>query len=100
MTGPASVAFSLKAGDISGPIDTTTSGVVLAILDKQAPTDQDYAAKKGQIRDSLLQAKQSELFQLFITNLRTQMEKTGKIKINQQELKSLTRQQSTEDEGE
>jgi len=100
MAGPASIAFSMKPGEISGPIDTTTSGVVLLLLEKQAPTEQDYAAKKDQIRDSLLQGKQSELFQLFVSNLRTQMEKSGKIKINQEELKSLTRRQGGEDEGE
>jgi len=100
MTGPAAVAFSLKPGDISGPIDTNTSGVVLSILERQEPTEQDYAAKKDQIRDSLLQTKQEELFGLFVTSLRQQMEKSGKIKINQQELKSLTKQQAAEDEGE
>jgi len=100
MTGPASAAFSLKPGEISGPINTNTSGVVLAILEKQEPTEQDYAAKKDQTRDSLLQAKQKELFGLFVSNLRQQMEKSGKIKINQQELKRLTKQQAAEDEGE
>ncbi|HTA23137.1 MAG TPA: peptidyl-prolyl cis-trans isomerase [Terriglobales bacterium] len=100
MSGPASVAFTLKPGDISGPIDTNTSGVVLTVLEKQDPTDQDYAAKKDQIRDSLRQSKQQELFGLFVSNLRQQMEKSGKIKINQQELKSLTKRQGGEDEGE
>jgi len=100
MTGPAAVAFALKPGEISGPIDTNTSGVVLAILEKQEPTEQDYAAKKDQVRDSLVQAKQQELFGLFVTTLRQQMEKSGKIKINQQELKSLTKQPAAEDEGE
>jgi len=99
MAGPASVAFTLKPGEISGPIDTNTSGIVLSVLDKQQPTEQDYAAKKDQIRDSLLQAKQGELFGLFVNNLRQQMEKAGKIKINQQEMKSLTKQ-SSDDEGE
>jgi len=100
MSGPASVAFALKPGEISGPIDTSTSGIVLSVLEKQDPTDQDYAAKKDQIRDALRQNKQQELFGLFVANLRQQMEKSGKIKINQQELKSLTRRQSGEDEGE
>ncbi len=100
LSGPASVAFTLKAGEISGPIDTNTSGVVLSVLERQDPGDQDYAAKKDQIRDSLRQNKQQELFGLFVTNLRQQMEKSGKIKINQQELKSLTRRQGAEDEGE
>ena len=45
-------------------------------------------------------AKQSELFGLFMANLREQMEKSGKIKINEQEMKSLTKQQSEGDEGE
>ncbi|MGA9898224.1 MAG: peptidyl-prolyl cis-trans isomerase [Terriglobales bacterium] len=100
LSGPASVAFTLKAGEISGPIATNTSGVVLSVLERQVPGDQDYAAKKDQIRDSLRQNKQQELFGLFVTNLRQQMEKSGKIKINQQELKSLTRRQGAEDEGE
>ncbi len=100
MSGPAAVAFTLKTGEISGPIDATSTGAVLSVLERQDPSDQDYAAKKDQIRDSLLQNKQQELFGLFVSNLRQQMEKSGKIKINQQELKSLTRRQSGEDEGE
>lgn len=100
MSGPASVAFTLKPGEISGPVDANTSGAVLSLLERQDPSDQDYAAKKDQIRDSLRQSKQQELFGLFVTNLRQQMEKSGKIKINQQELKSLTRRQGGEDEGE
>ena len=100
MSGAASVAFTLKPGDISGPVDSGNTGVVLAILDKQAPTDSDFAAKKDQIRDTLVQTKQSELFGLFMANLREQMEKSGKIKINEKEMKSLTKQQSEGDEGE
>jgi peptidyl-prolyl cis-trans isomerase D len=100
MSGAAAVAFTLKPGDISGPVDSGNTGAVLAILEKQAPTEADFAAKKDQIRDTLMQGKQSELFGLFMANLREQMEKSGKIKINEQEMKSLTKQQSEGDEGE
>jgi peptidyl-prolyl cis-trans isomerase D len=100
MSGAASVAFSLKPGEISGPVDSGNTGVVLAILEKQSPTDSDFATKKDQIRDTLVQTKQSELFGLFMANLRTQMEKSGKIKINEQEMKSLTKQQTGGEEGE
>jgi peptidyl-prolyl cis-trans isomerase D len=100
MSGAASVAFTLKPGDISGPVDSGNTGVVLAILDKQAPTEADFAAKKDQIRDTLVQSKQSELFGLFMANLREQMEKSGKIKINEQEMKALTKQQGGGEEGE
>ena len=101
MSGAASVAFTLKPADISGPVDSGNTGAVLAILEKQAPTDADFAAKKDQIRDTLIQGKQSELFGLFMANLRERMEKSGKIKINEQEMKSLTKQQAAEgEEGE
>ncbi|MGH9537274.1 MAG: peptidyl-prolyl cis-trans isomerase [Terriglobales bacterium] len=96
MTGAAAVAFNLKPGDISGPIDNGNTGVVLQISDRQEPTAQDFEAKKDQIRDALTQNKQQEMFILFLTNLRTQMEKSGKIKINQDEMKSLTRSQAGE----
>jgi len=91
MAGQAAVAFTMKPGDISGPINSGSSGAVLSLLEKQAPTDADFAAKRDQIRDSLLQEKQQELFGLFVSNLRDQMERSGKIKINQEEMKALTR---------
>lgn len=100
MSGPASVAFSLKPGEISGPINANASGVVLQIVDKQQPTDQDFAQKKDEIRDGLLQQKQGELFGLFVTNLRQKMEKAGKIKINQEEMKGLGKSASNNEEGE
>src|SRR5271166_2960610 len=91
MTGQAAVAFNMKPGDISGPINSGANGIVLVLLEVQAPSEADFAAKRDQIRDTLLQAKEQELFELFRSNLRDQMEKAGKIKINQDELKTLTR---------
>ncbi|HVO80458.1 MAG TPA: peptidyl-prolyl cis-trans isomerase [Terriglobales bacterium] len=99
MTGAASEAFSMKPGEISGPIDNGNTGAVLQLLEKQEPSQQDFAAKKDQVRDSLLQTKQNELFNLFVANLRDQMQKAGKIRINQEEMKGLTRGQGGE-EGE
>ncbi len=93
MAGQASVAFSMKPGEISGPVIAGNNGVVLSVVEKQEPTDQDFAAKKDQIRDGLLRSKQQDLFGLFIANLRQQMEKSGKIKINEQEMKNLTKGQ-------
>jgi peptidyl-prolyl cis-trans isomerase D len=91
MAGPASVAFTMKPGEISAPINAGTTGAVLQLLEKQEPAADEFARKKDEIRDSLVLQKQSELFGLFITNLRQQMEKSGKIKINEQEMKALSR---------
>ena len=91
MGGPASVAFTMKPGDISGPITASNAGIVLSVADKQEPGQQEFDAKKDEIRDGLVQAKQSELFGLFVGNIREQMEKSKKIQINQQEKEKLTR---------
>jgi peptidyl-prolyl cis-trans isomerase D len=99
-SGAAAAAFALKPGEISGPIDNDNTGAVLAILERVAPTDQDFTAKKDQIRDALVQNKEAELFGLFMANLHERMEKSGKIKINEQEMKSLTKQQAGGEEGE
>ena len=96
MSGPASVIFTMKPGEISGPITAGTNGVVIALLELQPPDEQDFAAKKDQIRESLLQNKKGDLFEMFVSNLRQQMQKAGKIQVNEQELKSLTKAQNTE----
>jgi len=97
MTGQAAVAFTLKPGEISGPITAGSNAAVLSVLEKQEPTEQDFAGKRDQIRDSLLRNKQQDLFGMFLVNLRQQMEKTGKIKINEREMKSLTKGQGGEE---
>ncbi len=93
MSGPASVAFTLKPGEISGPLNSGTTGAVLSVIEKQEPSDADFTAKKDQVRDSLLQSKQSELFGLFVTSLRDRLTKSHKIKINDDEMKGLTKGQ-------
>ncbi|HEX6905367.1 MAG TPA: peptidyl-prolyl cis-trans isomerase [Terriglobales bacterium] len=90
MSGPASVAFSMKPGEISGPIDSGSSGAVLSLLDREAPSQADFQKQKDQIREQVMQQKRDQMLQLFIANLREQMEKSGKIQINQQVLKQLT----------
>jgi peptidyl-prolyl cis-trans isomerase D len=97
MTGPAAVAFTLKPGEISGPIDNGNTGAVLAVVDRQAPTEQDYAAKRDQIRDGLVQQKQQEAFVLFLGNLVEKMKSEGKISVNQKQYEALTRPRSEEE---
>src|SRR5271163_4352685 len=88
----ASAIFSLKPGEISAPITAAGNGVVAQLLDKQAPTDQEFAAKKDEIREQLVENKQNDLFGLFVTNLRKDMESSHRLKINENEMKNLTRQ--------
>jgi peptidyl-prolyl cis-trans isomerase D len=92
----ASAIFALKPGDISGAITAGGNGVVAQLLEKQAPTDQEFAGKKEEIRQSLLEAKQNDLFGLFVTNLRKDMENSNRLKVNKDEMKNLTRQAGQE----
>ncbi len=90
LSGPASVIFTLKPGEISGPVDNGRTGVVMMLVSKQEPSPAEFTKAKDQIRDSLLSQKRNEVFMLFASNVRQQLEKDGKIRINQEELKVLT----------
>lgn len=85
MQGPAAVAFDLKPGEISGALNLGSSGGVLQVLDKQEPSDADFAKDKDQIREQLLRQKEQERMQMYVVGLRERMQKEGKIKINQDE---------------
>ncbi|HLZ42372.1 MAG TPA: peptidyl-prolyl cis-trans isomerase [Candidatus Sulfotelmatobacter sp.] len=91
MSGEASVAFSMKPGEISGPIHSGSDAAVLQLVESQQPSEAEYAAKRDQIRDQLLQSKQQERFGLFVSNLLDEMTKAGKVKRNEEELKALSR---------
>ncbi len=91
MSGQASVAFNMKPGEISGPIDNGPTAVVLEVVESQQPTEADYAAKRDQIRDQMLLQKQQERFGLFVAGLIDEMTKSGKIKKNLDEIKALTK---------
>lgn len=91
MSGQAAVAFTMKPGEITGPINNGSDASVLQILELQQPSEAEYTAKKDQIRDQLLQQKQQERFGLFVSNVVDQMTKSGKIRRNDDELKTLSR---------
>jgi len=91
MSGQASAAFTMKPGEISGPIRNGADAVVLQVVENQTPSDADFAAKRDEIRDQLVQGKQQERFALFVSNLVDEMTKSGRIKRNEEELKALTR---------
>ena len=85
MDGAAAVAFDLKQGEISGALSLGSSGAVLQVVEKQEPSNDDFAKDKDQIRDGLLRQKEQQRMQMFVVGLRERMEKDGKIRINKDE---------------
>ncbi|HLH09737.1 MAG TPA: peptidyl-prolyl cis-trans isomerase, partial [Terriglobales bacterium] len=82
MSGAASVAFDLNPGQVSAPINTPGGAVVISLLDKQQPTAEEAAKNSDQVRETLLEQKRAEAFQIFATDLRQRLQKEGRIRVN------------------
>jgi len=89
LSGPASIVFDLKPGEISTPIQIARGGAVLSLLDKQAPEAAAFDQKREQLRQEVLERQRTEAFRVFVDGLRNRMEKQGKIRINNQEMQRL-----------
>ena len=90
MSTSMSALFSMKPGEISGPIQAGTNGVVAKVLEVQEPTDAQIKQDWDKSREALLEQKREEFENLYVENLRTTLEKDGKIKINQKEMENIT----------
>jgi peptidyl-prolyl cis-trans isomerase D len=94
MSDAGSIAFTLKPGEISGPINTGRGGAVISLLEKQEPSAEEIAKGSEQVREALLQQKRSEAFQLFAVGLRQRLEKDGKIRVNKAEMDRISNSKS------
>ena len=91
LAGPAAVVFTLKPGEIAGPIQGgSNNAIVLSLLEKQEPSPSEFEQQKDQIRQAVLSRKRQELIEVYITSLRDKLQKAGKIRINEKELQKLT----------
>jgi len=91
MQREASVAFSMKPGDISSPLQANRNLAVIQLLERQEPSPADLDKSRDQIREGLITQKRQEMLQLYEEGLKLSMEKEGKVKINQPELDLYTK---------
>jgi peptidyl-prolyl cis-trans isomerase D len=96
MSGPASEAFNLKQGAISGALNFGRSQGVLQVVERQEPSpgDPQFAQERDQLREQLVNQKRQELLSMFLSDLSTRLEKEGKVKINKSEIDTLTKSRS------
>jgi peptidyl-prolyl cis-trans isomerase D len=85
MGGPASVAFTLNKGAISGPINMGQAGVVLSLTDKQEPTADEIAKNFDQTREQLLNQQRDELFRVYVGDLTKKYEEAGAIRYSKRQ---------------
>ena len=90
MNGAAAVAFSMKPGEISGPLQGGPNGVVLNVLEAQKPSPEEVKQNWDKAKETLLDQKRTEFEGLYVQGLRDRMEKEGKIKINKAEMERLS----------
>ena len=81
MSGPANVAFTLPKGQISGPINTGASGVVLTVTDRQEPTPDEITKNLEQTREQLLDQQRQEIFRVYLGTLADKYQKGGGIRL-------------------
>jgi peptidyl-prolyl cis-trans isomerase D len=89
MTGAASVAFGMKTGDISGPVQGGANGIVIKVLEVQQPAPEQMKQDWDKAKEALLEQKREEYENVYVENLRNTLEKEGKIKINKKEMERL-----------
>ncbi len=93
MSGAAGAAFSLKPGEISGPINLPQKAAVLALLERQeaSVTDPEFAQQRDAIREQLSNQKQQQALELFMSNVEARLKKEGKLKFNKSEIDRLAK---------
>jgi peptidyl-prolyl cis-trans isomerase D len=96
MSGAASAAFTLKQGEISGPLNLGANQAVLQIVERQEPStsDVEFAKQRDQLRERLAGQKRQEVLGVFVNDLNTRLEKEGKVKINKTEMDNLAKSRS------
>jgi peptidyl-prolyl cis-trans isomerase D len=91
MSGPAGEAFKLKVGEISGPVYDGRDGAVLTVTERKEPSAAELQQTEERVREQLLQRRQNDMLTVFVGGAKDRLQKDGKIKINENELKTLTR---------
>jgi len=79
----------LKPGEFSQAINLGQKGAVVAMLEKTAPTDAEFAAIKNQIKASLLERKRGEAEEVFVASLRQKLDKEGRIVIDRKKVTAM-----------
>ncbi|HLY61688.1 MAG TPA: peptidyl-prolyl cis-trans isomerase [Terriglobia bacterium] len=90
--GPATslpAAFTLPVGQASVAVLVAGNKVVFSVLSRTPPNDADFANQKDQVTEELLERKRSLAFEIYKSNLKLQLIRSGELKINQAAMKQF-----------
>ena len=74
--------FDMVPGNISGPINAQRTGVVAKLVDKQEPSVDEIAKNFDTTRQGLLDQRQDEAFNLFMSGVLADYKKHNRIRLN------------------
>jgi peptidyl-prolyl cis-trans isomerase D len=84
-------AFGMKIGQVSSATQISGNWLVYRVTTHDAPNPEDLAKQSDQIKQQLLQGKQGAAFEAFRLALEDRLKQDGKLVINADVLKRLTR---------
>ena len=75
--------FTMKVGDVSGPLHAEKNGVVAKLVDRQEPTADEIAKNFDQTRDQMLDQRRNDAFNVFVNTVSDDYKKNRRIQLNQ-----------------
>jgi peptidyl-prolyl cis-trans isomerase D len=84
-------AFNMAVGQVSRPAQNGDNWLVFRVVSHDAPNPDDLAKQKDQIEHQLLQTRQNAAFEAFRTTLLDRLKKDGKLTINTEVVRRVTR---------
>jgi peptidyl-prolyl cis-trans isomerase D len=84
-------SFGMSVGQVSQPTQSAGNWLVYRVVGHQPANPADLATQSDQIKQQLLQAKQTAAFEAFRTALEDRLKKEGKLTINADAMKRLSR---------
>ncbi|MGH9469015.1 MAG: peptidylprolyl isomerase, partial [Terriglobia bacterium] len=84
-----SSAFTLQPGQTSNAIGIGATYVVFQVVSHTPASEADFSAQKSNLATQLLQEKRDLAFEIYSENLKQQLIKSGKLKINDSAMKQF-----------
>ncbi len=90
LASAAPALFDLSVGQISNALNNGTTGVVAKIVDKQQPTADEMAKNFDSTRDTILNQRRDQMYEVFVSSLVSGYEKADRVLVN----RKLSQQQA------
>jgi peptidyl-prolyl cis-trans isomerase D len=84
-------AFTMPVGQVSAPVQIAGNWVIYRVVSHETANPDDLAKQTADIQTQLLQSKQSAAFDAFRTALEDRLKKQGKIVVNDEVMKRITK---------